>query len=79
MIKEAQISDTHRISESVSRLEIANTSPGFLTDSLQVIDTKTTRFRFEEEMGHDYLVDSILINLLYFAILSVRESEPVLI
>lgn len=39
---------------------------------------KTIWLGFEEEIIHDYFVDSILISLLYFAILSVRESEPVL-
>lgn len=79
MVKETHIPYPHIISEDISGLIISHTRPGFLALLGQVIDTKTIWLGFEEEIVHDYFVDSILISLLYFAILSVRESEPVLI
>lgn len=79
MIKQTQISDIHIVSENISSLEISHTRPRRLTISCEIIDTETSWFGFEEKIVHDYaFVDSILMSRLYFAILSVRESEPVL-
>ncbi len=52
VVKETHITDIHTVSERIASLEIAYTSPRSSTVSLEIIDTETAWFGFEEKVVH---------------------------